>query len=52
MAKKAIANLTDLVISNPNLSSLKQVEGLKQQLDESANQCIKIKVKDESYFTV
>ncbi len=52
MAKKAIANLTDLVISNPNLSSLKQFEGLKQQLDESANQCLKIKVTDESSLKV
>ena len=52
MAKKAIANLTDLVIQNPNLTSLKQFEGLKQQLDESANQCLKIKVTDESSLKV
>lgn len=52
MAKKAIANLTDLVIQNPNLTSLKQFEGLKQQLDESANQCLKIKVTDPSSLKV
>lgn len=52
MAKKAIANLTDLVIANPNLTSLKQFECLKQQLDESANQCLKIKVTDESSLKV
>jgi len=52
MAKKATVTLTDLVIQNPNLSSLKQFEGLKQQLDESANQCLKIKVTDESSLKV
>lgn len=52
MAKKAIANLTDLVIQNPNLTSLKQFEGLKQQLDESANKCLKIKVTDPSSLKV
>jgi len=52
MAKKAIANLTDLVIANPNLTSLKQFEGLKKQLDESANQCLKIKITDESSLKV
>ena len=52
MAKKATVTLTDLVLDNPNLTSLKQFEGLKQQLDESANQCLKIKVTDESSLKV
>jgi len=52
MAKKAITTIAELIKSNPILTSLNQFEGLRQQLNESANQCLKIKVTDESSLKV
>jgi len=53
MAKKQSVTLTDLVTQNPNLkASLQKFEGVKQQLDERAKQCLLIKVTDEASLNI
>ena len=53
MAKKQNITLTDLVTQNPNLkASLQKFEGVKQQLDERAKQCLLIKVIDEASLNI
>jgi len=53
MAKKTEITLQELTVQNPTLKiALAKFEGVKQQLDERAKQCLLIKVVDEASLSV
>lgn len=53
MAKKIETTLQELTVQNPTLQiALAKFEGVKQQLDERAKQCLLIKVTDEASLSV